>query len=187
MDDSAIFHEDGGGEGAFFGFGVGMAGECAGPGDVTVAGRVKGVGFLDKGPACAGVNFPKREIVLGDVLFGARETFLRGRELVHEGEAEVVFGGGEIDLEEIGTEVGSSFPADLAAKAAFIARTADGTEVLQEKEESGFEEVPIFSAGAEQGAKPEFGALGFVDVDDGEVALAGSGDVEAQAERHGTG
>jgi len=43
--------------------------------------------------------------------------------------------------------------------------------------------VPIFSARGEEAAEPELGAFGFVDVDGGEVAEAGGGDVETETER----
>jgi len=42
--------------------------------------------------------------------------------------------------------------------------------------------VPVFGAAGEESAEPELVGFGFVNVDDGEVALAGGGDVEAEAE-----
>src|SRR5437867_1949033 len=42
--------------------------------------------------------------------------------------------------------------------------------------------MPIFGAGGKQGAQPEFGGFGFIDVEDGQVAFAAGGDVEAEAE-----
>jgi hypothetical protein len=178
-DEGAVFHKDGGTDPGF-GFGMGVGGECAGPGDVTVAGGVEGVGFFDKGPASAGMDFAEGEEVLGDVGFGAREMFFGVGKLVHEDEAEVMFGGGEIDFKEARAEAGGGFPTDLAAEAGFIAGAADGVEVFEEEKESGFEEMPIFGAGGEEGAEPKFGAFDLVEVEDGEVALAGGGDVEAE-------
>jgi hypothetical protein len=67
----------------------------------------------------------------------------------------------------------------LAAEAGFIAGAAEAGELLEEEEEDSFEELPIIGAGGEEGAEPEFGAVGLVEVEDGEVALTGSGDVEA--------
>ena len=106
---------------------------------------------------------------------------MSGGELVHEGEAEVMFSGGEIDFKEAAAEAAGGFPADLAAEAGFVAGTLDGAEVLEEEEEGSFEEMPIFGAGGEESGEPEVGAFDFVDIDDGEVALAGGGDVETQA------
>jgi len=40
------------------------------------------------------------EIIGGDVLVGPGEAFFGDRKVVHEGEGEVVFGGGEIDFEK---------------------------------------------------------------------------------------
>jgi hypothetical protein len=73
------------------------------------------------------------------------------------------------------------FPTDLAAEAGFVAGGADAREFLQEEEENGFEEIPVFGAAGEEGAEPEIGGAGFVDVDDGEVAGTGGGDVEAKS------
>ena len=73
------------------------------------------------------------------------------------------------------------FPADLAAEAGLIAGGLDARQVLEEIEQNGFEEVPVFGATGEEGEEPEFGAYGFLDVEGGEVALAGGGDVEAEA------
>lgn len=169
-DDGAIFHENGGADGGF-GFGMGVAGESAGPGDIAVAGIVEGVAFFDKGPACAGVDFAEGEEVLSDVGFGAGEMFFGVGELVHESEAEVMFGRGEIDFEEARAEARGGFPADLAAEAGFVAGAFAGTEFIEKEEECGFEEMPVFGACGEEGAEPELGGLGFVDVNDGEVAL----------------
>ncbi len=53
---------------------------------------------------------------------------------------------------------------------------------MEEKEEDGLKEIPIFGTSGEESSKPEVGAFDFVDVDGGEIPLAGSGDVEAQTE-----
>lgn len=140
-EDGAVFHENGGSDGALF-LGMCVGGEGAGPGDVAVAGGVGMVAALGEVPAGASVDFAEREIVLGDVGIGAREAFFGNGKLVHEGEAEVVFAGGEIDFEEAVPELGGGLPADLAAEAGFIAGGLDGAEVMEEEEEESFEEVP---------------------------------------------
>jgi hypothetical protein len=76
-------------------------------------------------------------------------------------------------------------PTDLAAETGLVAGTTDGGQTLEEVEKDGFEKVPVFGADGEEGAKPELGTFGFVDVEGGEVAEAGGGDVEAEAERGG--
>ncbi len=53
---------------------------------------------------------------------------------------------------------------------------------MEEKEQDCFEEIPIFGTSGKESAKPEVGAFDFVDVDGGEIPLAGSGDVETQTE-----
>jgi hypothetical protein len=93
-----------------------------------------------------------------------------------------MFLGGEIDLEEAAGEFGGGFPTDLAAEAGFIAGGLEVGETPEEEEEDGFEEVPILGSAGEEGAKPEAVAFCFIEVEDGEVALTGSGDVEAEAE-----
>ena len=54
---------------------------------------------------------------------------------------------------------------------------------MEEKEEDGLKEIPIFGTSGEESSKPEVGAFDFVDVDGGEIPLAGSGDVETETER----
>jgi hypothetical protein len=71
----------------------------------------------------------------------------------------------------------------LAAETGFVAGGSEPGELFEEEEESGLEKVPIFGACGEESAEPEFGAVDFVDVDGGEVAVAGGGDVEAEAVR----
>jgi len=113
---------------------------------------------------------------------GAGEAFFGDGELVHEGEAEVVFFCAEVDLEEAAGEMLGGFPAYLAAESGLVAGGLEVVEVLEEEEEDGFEEMPVFGASGEEGAEPEFGAFDFVEVKGGEVAGAGGGDVEAEAE-----
>ena len=74
------------------------------------------------------------------------------------------------------------FPADLAAEAGFVAGGLEPRQLFEEEEESGFEKMPIFGARGEESAEPEFGAVDFVDVNGGEIAVAGGGDVEAEAQ-----
>jgi hypothetical protein len=68
----------------------------------------------------------------------------------------------------------------LSAVAGFIAGALDVRQGHKEVEDSG-EEMPILSAASKEGAKVELVADGFVDVDGSEIALAGGGDVEAEA------
>ena len=162
--------------------GVGVRGEGGGPGDVAVAGGVECVAAFGEGPAGASVKFTQREEVGGDVGFGPGEAFLTTGKLVHQGEAQVLFFGGEIDFKEAGAELVGGFPTDLAAEAGLVAGGLEIAQVRQEIEENGLEELPVLSASGEEGTKPEFIAFGFVDVEGGEVTLAGSGDIEAQTE-----
>ncbi len=162
--------------------GVGGGGQGASPGDVAVAGGVVVVAAFGEDPLFAGIEFAQGEVVGGDVLLAEGEAFFGGGELVHQGEAEVVFFGGEIDGGKAGGKVFGGFPADLAAEAGFVAGGADGGELAEEAVEDGFEEVPIIGAAGKEGAEPKFGAFGLVYVDGGEVAFAGGGDIKAEAE-----
>ena len=69
-------------------------------------------------------------------------------------EAEIVLFGGEVDRGEAIAEAASGFPADLLAETGLVAGGLDGLEVLQEIEEDGFEEMPIFGADGEESAQP---------------------------------
>ena len=160
---------------------MGFGGETTGPGDVAMAGGVQGIGTFAEHPAPALVGFAQGEVIGGDVLLAAGETFLDRGELVHEGEAEVMFFGREIDGSESATEILGGIPADLAAEAGLVAGGFEAFDFAQEAGQDGVEEIPVFGAAGEEGAEPEFGALALVDVDDGEVALAGGGDIEAKA------
>ena len=93
-----------------------------------------------------------------------------------------MFFSGEIDLEEAAAELVSSFPTDLATETGFVAGTTDGGQMLHEKEEDGFEEVPVFGAESQECAEPQVGTFRFVDIESGEIAFAGGGDVETEAE-----
>ena len=162
---------------------MGMGGQRAGPGNVAMADWVESIGTFAEGPLVSIEAFAKRKIVGGDVLLGARESFLGDGELVHEGEAKVVFLGSEVDLQEAAGVMLIGFPADLATEARFVASSLKVAQVLKKIEEDGFKEMPIFGAAGEEGAEREFVAAGFVDVDRGQVALAGGGDVEAETIR----
>ena len=69
----------------------------------------------------------------------------------------------------------------MTADAAGVARAADGAEVFHELEQDGFEEVPVFGAAGEEAGEPEVVLFDFVNVDDGEIALTGGGNIKAQA------
>jgi hypothetical protein len=168
------------GEDFGFALGMGVRGEGGGPSDVAMTGRVVVVAAFGESPFRTGVGFAEGEEIGGDILFGAREAFLTGGELVHESEAEVAFFGREIYSEEAGTEAGGGFPADLAAEAGFIAGAGEGGQTLEEEKENGFEELPIIGAGGEQGAQPELRTFGLIEVEDGEVALTAGGDIETE-------
>ena len=62
--------------------------------------------------------------------------------------------GPEIDGEKAVGKLLSGFPADLLAKAAGIPSGFDFRTGLEEKEEDGFEEMPIFGADGEESAQP---------------------------------
>ena len=128
------------------------------------------------------MGLAQREVIGGDVLLGTRETFFGDRELVHEGEAEVLLLTGEIDFEEAAAELAGGFPTDLAAETGFVASSVEPGKPFQEKEKNRFEEVPIFGASGEERAETENGRGDFVDVDDGEIAVAGCGDVETESQ-----
>jgi hypothetical protein len=64
-----------------------------------------------------------------------------------------VFGGGEVNFAEAAGELGGGFPADLATETGFIAGGIEAGKVFEEMEEDGFEEVPIFGTGGEEGAE----------------------------------
>ncbi len=109
-----------------------------------------------------------------------------GGELVHEGEAEVVFFGSEVDGGEATGKALGSFPTDLTAKAGGIATSFEGADVGKEFEENGLKEMPVFGAAAKEAAEPEFIALALINVNDSEVALAAGGDIEPKAKGGGT-
>ena len=153
-------------------FGVGVAGQGTGPGDVAVAGWVQGVAALAEDPPGSGVGFAQGEVVRGDVGFGAREMFFGNGELVHKREAEVVFFGGKVHFGKGPREFAGGFPTDLAAEAGLVAGGLNVREVLHKIEEDGFEEMPILGATGKQGAEVELVAVGLIDVEGGEVALA---------------
>ena len=88
----------------------------------------------------------------------------------------------EIDFKETAGELAGGFPANLAAETGFVARTTDGGQMLHEKEEDGFDEVPVFGAESEERAEPEVGTFGFVDIEISEIAFTGGGDVVAETE-----
>src|SRR5260221_1425236 len=77
----------------------------------------------------------------------------------------------------------AGFPADLLAKAGFIADSLERPEFAKKLEKDGFEEMPILGATGEEGPEPEVFAAPFVDVNDAEIALATGGDVEAKTVR----
>ena len=153
---------DGGADGATA-FGVGKAGQGAGPGNVAVAGGVQTIPALTKTPFAAVVGLAQGEVIGGDIVFTSGKAFFGHGELVHEGKAEVMFFGGEVDLDETAAEMFGGFPADLAAQAGLIAGGLNAGQALQEIEQDGFEKMPIFCAAGEQGAKGEDVALRFVD------------------------
>ena len=143
--DSAVLHKDGCAD-LVFALGMGVSGESAGPGDVSMAGGVEGVAGFAKGPLAAGESFAQGGVIRGDVLLAARETFLGGCKLIHQGETEVMFFAGEINFHEAIAEAPRSFPADLFAEAGLVAGGLDRTEVFQEAEQDGLEEVPRWNA-----------------------------------------
>ena len=179
--------EDGCAERAGIRVGVGEGCQGRSPGNVTVAVGVAVVTAFGENPFRAGVNFAEGEEVGGDVGVVFWNMFFGDGELVHKGEAEVLFFCAEVYFGKFVGVLLSSFPADLAAEAGFVAGGADAGDVLEEEEEDGFDEVPVFGAAGEESAEPEVVGAGFVDVKDGEVASAGSGDVEAKAEGGGRG
>src|SRR5258705_9285735 len=103
--------------GRMFALNVGMGGERAGPSDVAMAAGVEGVAGLTERPFSSGVAFAKRKIIGGDVLIRFRQAFLRRCELIHEGKAEGMLFGGEIDLEEATGKLAGGLPANLTTEA----------------------------------------------------------------------
>ena len=79
-------------------FEMGVGGECAGPGDITVTRRVEGVPGFAEGPARSGVCFAQGEIIRRYIGLRLGKVFFARGELVHDRESEVVFFGGEIDF-----------------------------------------------------------------------------------------
>ena len=61
-----------------------------------------------------------------------REALFGDGELVHQGEADVVFMGGQVDGGELAAELFGSFPADLAAETGFIAAGLNGMKTAHE-------------------------------------------------------
>ena len=77
-----------------------------------------------------------------------------------------------------------SFPADLAAQASFVAAALDVMGAEHEGVEDGFDEVPVLSAAGEEADEVSRSARRTeeaIDVNDGEITPARSGDIEAEA------
>src|SRR5439155_11621407 len=124
-----------------FAFGVGMRGESAGPGDVTVAGRIDVVAAFAENPLGAGVAFAEGEVIGRDVFLGFRKALFGDGELVHEGEPEVALFCREIHGQKPAGILSGGFPTNLASEAGLIACGLHGMEMREEIEEDGFEEV----------------------------------------------
>jgi len=154
--------------------------EGGGPGDIAMAGRVERVAAFGENPSAAAKLFAEGKEIGGNVARAFRESLFGVGELVHEGEAEIVFGGAEVDGGETPREPLGSLPTDLAANASGI---TDGVNVTKAKEskEDGFKKMPVVGATGEEGAEPEVGILQFVNVNGGEIASAAGGDIEAEA------
>ena len=97
-------------------FGVGVGRESAGPGDVTVAGRVVSIAPLAENPLCSVMRFAEGEIITGDVLLASGEAFFGHGKLVHESEAKVALFGAEIHGQKAAGKMLSGFPTDLMAE-----------------------------------------------------------------------
>ena len=108
-----------------FALGMRMAGQGAGPSNVTMAGGVQSVATFVEGPAGAGMDFTESEVIGGNILVTTREPFLGNGKLVHESEAEVVLFGSEVYFHETAGELAGGFPANLTAKAGFVSRALD--------------------------------------------------------------
>ena len=158
-----------------------MGGESAGPGDIAVAHWIEAVTTLAEDPFMAGVTFAQSKNVRGDVLMLPGEALSSTAELIHEGEAEVMFFGGKIYGFHGPGKFLAGFPADLTAEAGFVADALNARQFAEEEIEGDAEEIPVFGAAGEEGAEPEFVTLSFIDVNGGEIALAAGGDFEAEA------
>ena len=147
---------------------------------IAVAGGVQSIAALAKAPFAAVVGLAQGKVIGGNIGLAFRKAFFGHGELVHEGKAEVMFFGGEVDLDETAAEMFGGFPADLAAQAGLIAGGLDAGQALQEIEQDRFEKMPILCAAGKQAAQPEFVAARLINVDRGEIALARGGDVETE-------
>ena len=105
---------------------MGVGGECGGPGDVAMAGGIEGVAGFAEDPFGAVEGFAEGEEVSGDVRLGAGEALLSHRELVHEGESEVVLFGGKVNLGKGAAELSGGFPANLSAETGVVAGGLEG-------------------------------------------------------------
>ena len=152
--------------------GVGVSGEGTGPGDVAMAGGVQGIATFVENPTSTGMNFAESEIIGSYVLVSAGKALFRDGELVHKGETEAMLFTGEIDFEKTAGKLFSGFPTDLTAETGLVAGTLDGVDTPKKAEQGSLEKVPIFRAGSEKGAEPKLGAIDFVKVEGGEIALA---------------
>jgi len=161
---------------------VSVARKSRGPGDVAMAGGVEGIPAFAENPPGARMFLAQGKVIGSDVLVTSRNALLRSGELVHESKTEIVLFGGEVHFCEATAELSGGFPTDLFAQAGFISCSFDRFHIFHEIEQDGFEKMPIFRAAGEQGTKRKDVALSFIDVDDSEVALAGGGYVEAEAE-----
>jgi hypothetical protein len=162
---------------------LGFGSKAGGPGDVTMGGWIKGVWAFGEDPAVAGVMHPQGQEVGGYVVMGgvARDLLFADGELVHEKEANVGLFGAEIDSLEGAAELLGSFPADLTTETGFVAAALNGAKVFHEGEENVFDEMPVVGSTGEESGELEAVADEAIDVDDGEIATAGRGDIEAEA------
>ena len=178
--DHSVVHQDGCAN-AGLKLAVSMGGEGSSPGDIAVAIRVEGIAAFGKDPFCSVEDLSQSEVIAGNVSFRFGEAFFGDGELVHESEAEFVLFGGEIHGQEAVVKVLFGFPADFRTQPGAIASTFHRWEFLHEQEEDRFDKVPIVGANGEESAKRELVAVGFVDVEDAEVAFPAGSDVETQS------
>src|SRR5215470_2229902 len=74
------------------------------------------------------------------------------------------------------------FPANLTAEPGLVAGGLNVRNIVEEVEEDGSDEVPVFGATGEECAEPEVVAASIVDVEGCEVAGTGGSNIKTEAE-----
>jgi hypothetical protein len=157
---------------------MGLGGQGRSPSDVAVAVGIERVLAFMENPLGAAMRFAQGEIVGGNVRIILGETLLSRRKLIHQRKTKVMLSGAKVDGLKSAAKQAGRFPADLPAQTGPVSGRLDPRQVTQEKEQARLQKVPVIGSAGKQGTQPELGAFDLINIDGGQVTLAGSGDVK---------